>query len=116
MGDFNSYRQRQPRGSQWVLGKQGYRDAFTAKRAENADVPTVNVTTKYRDPFPAKPFHLDQPARLDYVFVEGGTPVRYELQLHLRNGKFDNRYRASDHNLVTAQLRLKNVPLPDRWK
>jgi endonuclease/exonuclease/phosphatase family metal-dependent hydrolase len=109
MGDLNSYWQRQPRGAQWILGKHGFRDAYTAKKRINPEVPTINVTSTRRNPFPAKPFRFDKPARLDYVLFDRGKARRYEVHVRLKGGRFDNRYRSSDHNLVRATLRLPSV-------
>lgn len=109
LGDFNSYWQRQPRGVQWIFGRAGFRDAVSASRTVNEDVPTVNLTKSAPNPFPAKPFRFDSPARLDYVMFNRGQAQRYEVHLRLRNGRFDNRFRGSDHNLVLADLRLPRV-------
>lgn len=115
MGDFNSYRARQPRGAQWIFGKAGFRDAFTAAKKVNADVSTANVTPD-RNSWPARPRHLDEPARIDYVMSNRGRPLRYEVLLHLRHGAFDNRYRGSDHNLVLADIRLPDGSLGGDWQ
>jgi endonuclease/exonuclease/phosphatase family metal-dependent hydrolase len=115
MGDFNSYWQRQPRGVQWILGRAGFKDAFHARTKVNEDVPTVNLTRTQPNPFPDKPFRFDSPARIDYVMVNKGTPLRYEVHLRLKGGRFDNRYRGSDHNLVLADVRLPRVKVPKRW-
>lgn len=116
MGDFNSYYQRQPRGVQWIFGRRGFRDAFHARRTVHDDVPTVNLTSQQANPFPARPFHFDAPARLDYVMYDKGQALRYEVHLRLKpNGAFDNRFRGSDHNLVLADLRLPVVKATDGW-
>ena len=46
--------------------------------------------------------------RIDYILASGGVrPRSYEVFLKLRaNGRFNNRYRGSDHNLVRAELSL----------
>jgi endonuclease/exonuclease/phosphatase family metal-dependent hydrolase len=105
-GDLNSFDERQPHGAQRILHRKGYRDAYTAPRRSNARVPTINLTRVHRDPFPARPYRFDNPARIDYVFTDRGTPTRYEVFLRLKHGRFDNRYRGSDHNMVVAGLRL----------
>jgi endonuclease/exonuclease/phosphatase family metal-dependent hydrolase len=105
-GDLNSYQRRQPRGAQLLFKRAGYRDAYTAPRRTNGDAATVNVTTIYRDPFPAKPFRADDPARIDYVLAKRAKLLHYEVFLKLKGGRFDNRYRGSDHNLVLATMRL----------
>lgn len=105
-GDLNSFAARQPRGAQRIIARAGYRDAHAAGRKVNARVPTVNVTRIHRDPFPVRPFRFDRPARIDYVFASHARPVRYEVFLRLKSGRFDNRYRASDHNMVVGTFRL----------
>jgi endonuclease/exonuclease/phosphatase family metal-dependent hydrolase len=116
MGDLNSFTYRQPRGAQWLLGRAGFRDAYTAPKRINADASTVNVTTVRRDAFPARPVLSPRPARLDYVFLDRGRPLRYEVHLRLRNGRFDNRFRGSDHNLVLADARLGRGTLDGQWR
>lgn len=105
-GDLNSFSERQPRGAQHIISRAGYRDAFTADRRTNARAATVNVTRRHRDPFPPRPVRSDTPARLDYVFVAGGRPIAYEVFLKLTGGRFDDRYRGSDHNPVLGTVRL----------
>ncbi len=105
-GDLNSFSRRQPRGAQHVLKQAGFRDVHSAPDRRNAKVPTVNVTGRYRNPFPARPFRFRNPARLDYVMFDRGTPLHYEVFLRLRNGRFDDRYRGSDHNMVLGTVRL----------
>lgn len=105
-GDLNSFGRRQPNGAHRVIRTTGFTDAYTAPSRTHARVATINVTRKHRDPFPARPFRSDSPARLDYVFVARGRPLTYEVFLKLRGGRFDNRYRGSDHNLVLASLHL----------
>lgn len=77
-----------------------------ARQRTNPRVATVNVTRRHRDPFPVRPVRSDTPARLDYVLVAGGRPVAYEVLLRLIHGRFDDRYRGSDHNLVLGTVRL----------
>ncbi len=105
-GDLNSFSRRQPHGAQWILTQSGFRDAFAAPTRRNAKVPTVNVTGRFRNPFPVRPFRFRRPARLDYVFFDQGVPLRYEVFLRLRGGRFDDRYRASDHNMVLGTVRI----------
>lgn len=106
-GDLNSFARRQPRGAQYVLEQAGFRDVHAAPDRRNAKVPTVNVTGRYRNPFPARPFRFRSPARLDYVLFDRGTPLHYEVFLRLRGGRFDDRYRGSDHNMVLGTIRLR---------
>jgi len=105
-GDLNSFGRRQPNGAHKVIATAGFTDAHSAPRRTHARVATINVTRRHRDPFPARPVRSDSPARLDYVFVARGRPLAYEVFLKLRGGRFDDRYRGSDHNLVLASLQL----------
>lgn len=108
-GDLNSFRERQPSGAQSIIERAGYRDVHRVGRRENARVPTINVTRAHRNPFPARPFRSRTPARLDYVFSDQGLPLHYEVFLRLEAGRFDDRYRSSDHNLVLGTVRLPAV-------
>ncbi len=116
MGDLNSFAYRQPRGAHWILGKQGFRDAYSAPRKVNGDVTTVNTGATTRDAFPPKPRRSKNPTRIDYVLVDGGKALRYEVHLRLKGARFDNRYRGSDHNLVKATLKLAKVGLPGSFR
>ena len=115
MGDLNSFARRQPRGAQWILGRQGFLDTYTAPRKVNGKVTTVNTSSTSRDPFPPAPRRSDKPTRIDYVMVDNGTALRYEVHLRLKRGRFDNRYRGSDHNLVKATVKLPRIGLPDSF-
>lgn len=113
MADLNSFNRRQPKGAQFEFSLRGYEDAFSAPRKVNADVPTINVTKTQRDPFPPKPFRFMDPARIDYVMFSSGRALVYEVFLKLlKNGRFDNAYRASDHNMVVGTLLLPVVTVP----
>lgn len=105
-GDLNSFTRRQPHGAQRVLQQAGFQDVHAAPDRKNGKVPTVNVTGRYRNPFPARPFRFRSPARLDYVLFNRGAALRYEVFLRLRHGRFDNRFHGSDHNMVLGTLRL----------
>lgn len=112
MGDLNSFAYRQPKGAQWILGRSGFKDAFSAPRKVNGDVTTVNTSATSRNPFPAGPRRSDNPSRLDYVMFDKGKALRYEVHIRLKGRRFDNRFRGSDHNLVKATLALPRVELP----
>ncbi|MFN8184844.1 MAG: endonuclease/exonuclease/phosphatase family protein [Candidatus Nanopelagicales bacterium] len=116
MGDLNSFAYRQPRGAHWILGKQGFRDAYSAARKVNGDVTTVNTSATTRNPFPPRPRRSKNPTRIDYVLVDQGKALRYEVHLRLKGARFDNRYRGSDHNLVMAELKLSKVGLPGSFR
>lgn len=112
MGDLNSFAYRQPRGAHWILAKQGFRDAHSAPQKVNGNVTTVNTSATSRNPFPPGPRRSDNPTRIDYVMLDKGRALRYEVHVRLKAGRFDNRYRGSDHNLVKATLRLPRIGLP----
>ena len=109
-GDLNSYARRQPFGAQSILAASGLIDGFNAPEKVNANYGTVNYTpkTKKYKGFPPRPyFYKRDTTRIDYIFSTA-PPVRHEVVLRLRpNGKFDNAYRASDHNLVMVDLPLR---------
>jgi endonuclease/exonuclease/phosphatase family metal-dependent hydrolase len=114
MGDLNSFQKRQPRGAQAVFTEAGFVDAFDAPQRINARYPTVNFTplTRRWNGFPPKPFKYAKVAsRIDYIFGgRGVVPLAHEVFLTLRpDGRFDDRYRGSDHNLVRARLSLPVV-------
>jgi endonuclease/exonuclease/phosphatase family metal-dependent hydrolase len=109
-GDFNSYQRRQPRGAQAVLSNAGLIDAFVAPVKVNANYSTVNYTPKTRKfkGFPPRPyFYKRNTTRIDYIFST--VPAqRHEVVLHLTSdGRFNNNYRASDHNMVLVDLPLR---------
>ncbi len=109
-GDLNSFQRRQPNGAQQALVNAGLVDGFTAPVKVNGNYGTVNYTPqtrKYRG-FPPRPwFYRNEPTRIDYVFAT--VPAqRHEVVLHLtRKGRFRNKYRASDHNMVMVDLPLR---------
>jgi endonuclease/exonuclease/phosphatase family metal-dependent hydrolase len=109
-GDFNSYQRRQPYGAQQVLTNSGLTDGFAAPDKVNANYSTVNYTPKTRKykGFPPRPyFYGRDTTRIDYIFSTV-APHRHEVVLHLTGaGKFDNNYRASDHNMVLVDLPLR---------
>ena len=110
-GDFNSYARRQPYGAQAVLPSSGALiDGYNAPVKANANYGTVNMAPKIKKykGFPPRPYYYARtdPARIDYVFATV-APLRWEVVLRLTaNGKFDNAYRASDHNMVLVDLPL----------
>lgn len=113
MGDLNSFQKRQPQGAQTVFYDFGFVDAFQAPLRINARFPTVNFTpsTRQWQGFPPKPFKYARLAsRIDYVLGKNGVrPLTHEVFLKLRNGRFDKRFRGSDHNLVRATLSVPVV-------
>lgn len=114
MGDLNSYTSRQPQGAQQVFYNAGFVDAFDAPERINARYPTANYTqsTRHWNGFPPSPFRYSGWAsRIDYVLgADGVRPLAYEVFLKLHaDGRFDNRYRGSDHNLVRARVSMPVV-------
>ena len=112
MGDLNSFQKRQPQGAQTVFYDFGFVDAFQAPLRINARFPTVNFTLRPASGrVPAKPFKYARLAsRIDYVLGKNGVrPLTHEVFLKLRNGRFDKRFRGSDHNLVRATLSVPVV-------
>ena len=109
-GDFNSYARRQPRGAQNVLAKSGLIDGYSAPERVNAHRSTVNYTPRTRKygGFPPRPHRYRRnTTRIDYIFSTV-APLRHEVVLHLTDGgRFDDRYRASDHNMVLVDLPLR---------
>ena len=110
MGDFNSYLRKQPRGPQWVLQREGFVIADKARVGRNyATVNKVPVDARWNG-FPPKPrVFPDLGPQIDTVMARGaGAPKRFEVYVKtLPNGRFDERFRASDHNLVRAI-----IPIP----
>ena len=109
-GDFNSYARRQPNGAQRIMGALGFRDAFTAPVKANADVGTVNYApkiNKYKG-FPPQPYrYRANTTRIDYVFSTVPA-LRHEVVVRLTAaGRFDERFRASDHNMVLVDLPVR---------
>jgi endonuclease/exonuclease/phosphatase family metal-dependent hydrolase len=119
-GDLNSYKVRQPGGMQAILYGNGYEDPYyTASEKIGARYATVNITPQTRKffGFPPKPYKYSlkkEPTRIDYVLYKGAVkPLTYETVIRLdpncsakavKRGKcnFDENYRLSDHNMVTA--------------
>lgn len=112
-GDFNSFDRRQPQGAQAVLLASGLQDGFTAPERVNGQYGTTNytpATVGYRGYPPSPPHYSGIPTRIDYI-MSTVAPLRYEVFLVLDSeGRFDARYRASDHNLVLVDLPLRRVP------
>lgn len=110
-GDLNSFAERQPRGAHKILADAGFTDAFKAKTRVNARYSTVNQNGRFNARYkgwPPKPYKYGRPAtRIDYVFATGLRPLRHEVFIPLlKNGNFDDRWRASDHNPVITDWAL----------
>lgn len=109
MGDFNTYERKQPRGPDWTLQRMGFRNADQAKVRVGARYPTVNrmpMDAKWKG-FPPRPrkFLAGGP-QIDHIMSRGAPrAVKFEVFIRLtKGGHFDERYRASDHNLVRALI------------
>lgn len=111
-GDLNSFDRRQPTGAQTILSSAGLTDGFAAAVRVNGQYGTVNYTRstrRFRGYPPSPPHYTDAPTRLDYVMATV-QPQRYEVFLVLDGaGRFDPRYRASDHNMVMVDLPIARV-------
>lgn len=111
LGDFNSYPRKQPNGPHRVLVKRGYLNTENARTTLGDKYATVNKTPAdaRRNGFPPRPrvFPLGGP-RIDGVLTKGlPTALRYQVYIRTRpDGRFDERYRASDHNLVRTWIAL----------
>ncbi|MDP4015043.1 MAG: endonuclease/exonuclease/phosphatase family protein [Candidatus Nanopelagicales bacterium] len=111
MGDLNSFAARQPKGAQKVFYRAGFRDSFQARKKIRPNYSTVNINwnnLKYAG-WPPKPYaYPGEGARVDYILVRNASRlVQYRTFLRLRkNGRFKNRFRSSDHNLISAVVRI----------
>ncbi len=109
-GDFNSYARRQPHGAQAIMTSSGFHDGYSAPVKENAHVGTVNHSpkiAKYQGFPPRPPRYQGSPTRIDYVFSTV-APLRHEVVVRLtKSGRFDDRYRASDHNMVMVDVPVR---------
>lgn len=110
MGDFNSDVVRHTSGPTTALVQRGYVDTLSGPRATGSRWSTSNNQNGAKDGgYPDKPFrYAYAPTRIDYVFVKDAAGVRQHTnQVILRDGRFDTRYRGSDHNLQHADIVLR---------
>lgn len=109
-GDFNSYDRRQPLGAQRILADSGLINSYNAPVRVNGDIGSVNMAPKIAKfkGFPPAPYrYRANTTHIDYVFSTV-APLRHEVVAFLLpDGSFDNAYRASDHNMVVADLPLR---------
>lgn len=110
-GDYNAYLRKHPRGPQALLQRMGFRNADTARVRVGSRYATINkypLDAKW-DGFPPRPrqFVLGGP-QIDTIMTTGlGRALRHEIHVRTtRDGRFDERFRASDHNLVRAWFRI----------
>lgn len=108
LGDLNSDLVRHRDGPQTALVGLGYVDTLAAPKVTGGRWGTSNNQEKKAGGYPAKPFaYAFAPNRIDYIFVKGAAGVRQHTnQVILSGGKFDERYRGSDHNLQHADIVL----------
>jgi endonuclease/exonuclease/phosphatase family metal-dependent hydrolase len=109
-GDFNSFGRRQPNGAQKIVAQAGLIDSASAPVRINDSYGTVNYTPKTRKygGFPPRPYKYGgtSPARIDYIFASVAAQ-RHEIVLkRTSSGRFNDAYRASDHNMVVVTLPL----------
>lgn len=112
-GDYNSYLRKMPRGPQRVLQRLGFVDTDRAARTRLgnrfATVNKVPMDARWRG-FPPRPRRfVSGGPRIDAILVRnGGAVLRHQVYVRVtRTGRFDEGYRASDHNLVLATMRLR---------
>jgi exonuclease III len=113
MADLNSFKDRQPRGAQFTLTKNGWKDSWNAKKRINIQYSTINVTpdTRKFGGWPPKPnMRWDKGAgtRIDYIMAKGpATFTEYEVMLWVNaNGTFNTNYQASDHQAIRAVVKF----------
>ncbi|RHA38191.1 endonuclease/exonuclease/phosphatase family protein [Cellulomonas rhizosphaerae] len=109
MGDLNSD-SRWTSGPQVALVKAGYASATAAQRTVKRSDTTSNSHYASKDGgFPAKPYNYKYTGtRIDYIFVKngGGVSTFVNQMILTSSGRFDERYRGSDHNLQWARIRI----------
>ena len=107
-GDLNSFQKRNPKGAQVVLEQAGFVDGFRVKRRINSRYPTVNHAFGSSGWPTRPPIYNREAPRIDYVFGSRDMrPVKYGVHIKkLRNGKFNPKFRGSDHNLVWSDWLL----------
>lgn len=108
-GDFNSDVARYPSGPPTYLATRGFVDAASAAKTQGTRWATTNNQTATKDRgYPAKPAPYKYSAtRIDYILMKNGVgSTSFTNQVVLTGGKFDERYRGSDHNLQVAKLLL----------
>jgi endonuclease/exonuclease/phosphatase family metal-dependent hydrolase len=113
MADLNSFKDRQPRGAQFTLSKNGWKDAWNAKKRINIQYSTINVTpdTRKFGGWPLKPhmrWDKGVGTRIDYIFAKGPAAfMEYEVMLWTnKNGTFNTDYQASDHQAIRAVVQF----------
>lgn len=110
MGDFNSYKFRQPQGIQQVLLDAGWGDAIDAPTRRNIHINSINYTPTQRTGWPARPIFNKwrAAARLDYIMFRGAvTPLTYAVVVYTNpDGTFNKAFQGSDHLMVRARLQF----------
>lgn len=118
MGDFNSFKRREPEGMPIQLEKSGWNDAYKAASDEFKffdSAYTVEYTGKSRNGWPKKPITSKNPVRIDYIMYKGEGLVADVYMVVVRtnpDGTFDNNYRGSDHLMVQALIHF-NAATPE---
>jgi endonuclease/exonuclease/phosphatase family metal-dependent hydrolase len=108
MGDFNSDT-RWPHGPQVDMISAGYASATQAhSTVQRKNTTSNNHYASIDGGYPIRPYRYAYTGtRIDYIFVKrSGGVTRFVNQMILRDGKFDERYRGSDHNLQWARIRV----------
>jgi endonuclease/exonuclease/phosphatase family metal-dependent hydrolase len=110
MGDFNSYKFRQPHGVQQVLLDAGWGDSIDAPVRRNVHINSINYTPTQRTGWPLRPIYNKwrPAARLDYIMFRGAvTPRTYAVVVYKNHdGTFNKALQGSDHLMVRARLKF----------
>ncbi|MGP7959236.1 endonuclease/exonuclease/phosphatase family protein [Sanguibacter sp. A247] len=107
LADLNSDNGRHPHGPQERLVAAGYVSGAAAAHRTNIGIPSA---TSAASGYPARPTVSPHAGmRIDHILVRnGGGIARYVNQVVLTaDGRFDERFRGSDHNLQLADVSLK---------
>lgn len=107
-GDFNSDVTRYRNGAPAQLIADGYKDSRATARTFGSKYATTNSQPASAAGFPSRPFHYKYaPTKIDFILAKNaGGSVEHHNQVILKNGKFDESYRGSDHNLQWTKLVL----------
>jgi hypothetical protein len=117
LGDVNTFVAKGKKTPQKKWPKMGWLNTEKVskkKKRININVGTVNRSSNSKDKsgFPSKPIYydnVDKAPRIDIIFTKDtAQSTKYEVMLKLRkDGKFQSKYQASDHNLVEAVIPIK---------
>ena len=110
-GDFNSSFNAFPDGPDQTLRNLGYYDTSSSVTPNpNTRYATANLSvygqSQQTNGYPDAPSLYPYPApRIDFIFTLNAPGAKsYENVIPLLNGKFDDNYRGSDHNMQVADI------------